>query len=63
MEGPTVVLEVMTFAPSGEQLGVRRLPENDYFIWTAKLVDVRSDGALVQFLPQRDQARLNYFAN
>jgi hypothetical protein len=63
LEGATVVLEVVTFASSGEQLGVRHLPENDYFIWTAKLVDVRSDGALVQFLPQRDQARLNYFAN
>jgi hypothetical protein len=63
LEGSAIVLEVVTFSPSGEQLNVIRLPENDYFIWTARLVAVHSDGALVQFLPQRDQARLNWFAN
>jgi hypothetical protein len=39
------------------------MPENDYAIWTAKLVDVGADGTIVQFLPQRDQAKLNLFVN
>jgi hypothetical protein len=39
------------------------MPENDYALWTAKLVDVRPDGTIVQFLPQREQAKLNLFTN
>jgi hypothetical protein len=63
LEGTNIVLEVLAFSPSGEQLATTRMPENDYVIWTAKLVDVRADGAIVQFLPQRDQAKLNLFTN
>lgn len=59
----TIVLEVLAFNPGGELLGATRMPENDYAIWTAKLVDVRADGTIVQFLPQHDQAQLNLFAN
>ena len=58
-----IVLEVLAFSPTGEQLATTRMPENDYAVWTAKLVDVRADGTIVQFLPQRDQARLNLFTN
>ena len=58
-----IVLEVLSFALTGQQIGVTRMPENDYFAWTAKLVDVRPDGAIVQFLPQREQAKLNLFTN
>ncbi len=63
LAGANIVLEVLVFSPAGEQLAVRRMPENDYAIWTAKLVDVRTDGTIVQFLPQHDQAKLNLFAN
>jgi len=37
------------------------MPENNYAIWTTKLVDICPDGAIVQFLPQRDRAKLNFF--
>ncbi len=63
LEGKRIVLEVLTFDAAGQRLGTTPLPENDYAIWTAKLVDVRGDGAIVQFLPQKDQARLNLFTN
>jgi sugar lactone lactonase YvrE len=63
LEGKKVVLEVLAFGPTGEKLSTTRMPENDYFIWTSKLVDVRGDGTIVQFLPERDQAKLNLFTN
>lgn len=63
LEGDRVVLEVLTFSAAGERLAVTLMPENDYAIWTAKLVNVRGDGTLVQFLPQQEQARLNLFAD
>jgi len=58
-----IVLEVLAFSPAGEPLTAARMPENDYALWTAKLVDVRADGTIVQFLPQREQAKLNLFLN
>ena len=63
VDGSGIALEVLAFSSVGELLAVTRMPENDYAIWTAKLVDVRADGAIVQFLPQRDQAKLNLFTN
>jgi hypothetical protein len=63
LEGTKIVLEVLAFSPAGEHLGTTRMPENDYAVWTAKLVDVRTDGTIVQFLPQHDQAKLNLFTN
>ena len=62
-EGTSIVLEVLTFSPAGELLATTQMPENDYALWTAKLVDVRPDGTIVQFLPQREQAKLNLFTN
>jgi hypothetical protein len=58
-----VVLEVVAFGPKGEPLATTCIPENDYAVWTTKLLDVRPDGTLVQFIPQQDQAKLNLFAN
>jgi hypothetical protein len=63
LAGTAIALEVLAFSPTGEPLTTTRMPENDYAIWTAKLVDVASDGTIVQFLPQRGQAKLNLFAN
>ena len=63
MEGSKIALEVLVFSPAGVHLGTTRMPENDYAVWTAKLVEVGTDGTIVQFLPQRDQAKLNLFAD
>lgn len=62
-DGDRIALEVLMFNAAGGLLSATPLPENDYAIWTAKLVDVRGDGTIVQFLPQKDQARLNLFTN
>jgi hypothetical protein len=62
LAGAKIVLEVLAFSPAGEQLSATPMPENNYAIWTAKLVDVGADGTIVQFLPQQDQAKLNFFA-
>jgi sugar lactone lactonase YvrE len=63
MDGTRIAMEVLAFSPNGEPLAATRMPENDYAVWTAKLVDIGSDGTIVQFLPQRNQAKLNVFAN
>ena len=61
--GTRIVVDVLAFSPAGELLATTRLPQNDYVIWTTKLVDVGASGTIVQFLPQREQARLNLFLN
>jgi hypothetical protein len=63
LAGSDILLEVLAFSPAGEQLGVTRMPESGSPIWTAKAVDVRGDGTIVQFLPQWDQAKINLFTN
>ena len=63
LAGTNIALEVLTFSPTGELAGTTRMPKNDYVFWTTKLVDVQTDGTIVQFLPQQDQAELNLFAN
>ena len=57
-----IVLEVLAFNRGGGLESTTRMAENDYAIWTAKLVDVKADGTLVQFLPQREQAKLYFYA-
>ncbi len=56
-----VVLEVLVFGPEGQRLGSIALPENDYALWTAKLVEARADGTLVQFLPAEAAASLSLY--
>ena len=62
LDGKNIVLEVLAFAAGGEPLGATRMPQNDYAIWTSKLVDVAADGTIVQFLPEQEQAQINLFA-
>jgi hypothetical protein len=63
LDGIHIALEVLAFSPTGEPLAATRMPENDYAVWTAKLVDVGTDGTIVQFLPQHGQAKLNLFTH
>lgn len=62
IDGTGIVLEVVAFNSSGQQVSATTMPENDYALWTAKLVDVGADGTIVQFLPQQERAKLNLFA-
>jgi hypothetical protein len=63
LEAGGVALGVIAFTPEGRPVRTLRLPENDYALWTARLLDVQPDGTLVQFLPQREQAKLYRFVN
>jgi sugar lactone lactonase YvrE len=63
LEAGGVALGVIAFTPEGRLVRTLRLPENDYALWTARLLDVQPDGTLVQFLPQREQAKLYRFVN
>lgn len=63
LEDGAVALGVMTFDPGGQALRAFRVPENDYALWTAKLLEVQPDGTLVQFLPQREQVKIYRFVN
>jgi len=57
-DGTAVALEVRKFDLTGQQVGSTRIQETDYALGTTKLLGVRHDGAIVQFLPQNDQAKL-----
>jgi hypothetical protein len=58
-EQNNVVLEVKIFDSGGTFLATTSIPENDYAFWTPKLLMIRrSDGAIVQFLPEATQAKL-----
>jgi len=57
----SVVLEVCALNAAGELLAVTKMPENDYALWTTKLLGVTPDGGIVQFLPQGIHAKLNVF--
>jgi len=62
LAGESVALEVCALNATGELLAVIRMPENNYALWTTKLVAVRPDGGIVQFLPQGGHAKLTLFS-
>jgi hypothetical protein len=51
----------MVFGSDGNLAETTTLPENDYSIWTTKLVDVADNGTIVQFLPGENHASLSLF--
>lgn len=54
-----VGLEVRKINPSGETVSVILIPENDYFVWTSRLLFVDEKGKIYQVLPKRDFVRVN----
>ena len=54
-----VSLELIGFDPTGIPFERTRLLDNDYAIWTAKLIDSSSDGQVIQFVPGEENAKLN----
>jgi len=60
-DGTAIALEVQKFDMKGQLLATTRMPETDYALGTIKLLDVGNDGAIVQFLPQNNQAKLQMF--
>ncbi|MGQ9617371.1 MAG: hypothetical protein ACUVUG_00235 [Candidatus Aminicenantia bacterium] len=54
-----VGLEVRKISQSGETLSVLQIPENDYFVWTSRLLYVDEKGTVYQVLPKRDFVKIN----
>jgi hypothetical protein len=54
-----VGLEVLKLNPSGDLIDVVPIPENDYFIWTSRLLFVDDRGWIYQVLPKRDFVKIN----
>ena len=62
IESQRVILEARQINAFGSPSGVVRILENDYASWTAKLLDVTSDGSIVQMLPQVGRTKVNVFS-
>ena len=61
VEDEEIVLEVNKFGPNGSFLCTVLIPENDYKIWSVKLLSVDENGHIWQLLPEIEKARLNVF--
>lgn len=54
-----VGLEVIKINRRGETIFMLNIPENDYFLWTSRLLYVNERGWIYQVLPKRDFVRVN----
>ncbi len=54
-----VSLKVLRLKPSGKLTGDYTIPENDYFVWTARLLDIDGNGNIYQILPAKDHLEIN----
>ncbi len=54
-----VNLLVLKFSPDGKLIGEYKIPHNDYFVWTARLLDIDEEGNLYQVLPAEDRLEIN----
>jgi len=57
-----VGLEVAKLNKEGETVAVLPIPENDYFVWTSRLLFVDEAGWIYQVLPQRERVKVNVWA-
>lgn len=54
-----VNLIVLKFDSNGHLQGRYRIPHNDYFVWTSRLLDIDEDGNIYQVLPAKDRLEIN----
>ncbi len=54
-----VHLKVLKFRSSGKLIGEYTIPENDYFVWTARLLDIDDEGNIYQVLPKENYLVIN----
>jgi hypothetical protein len=59
LDSGKVSLELIGIGPDGEARERTPLSDNDYAIWTAKLIDSDPDGRIIQFVPGEENAKLN----
>lgn len=54
-----VDLRVLKFNSEGTLIGNYKIPHNDYFVWTARLLDIDYKGNIYQVLPAKDRLEVN----
>ncbi len=54
-----VYLKVLKFKENGTLVGNYTIPKNDYFVWTARLLDIDENGEIYQVLPGEDHIEIN----
>jgi hypothetical protein len=50
----SIELLVLKFDKDGKLLETLTIPENNYYLWTSRLLYVDSDGRVYQMLPQKE---------
>ena len=60
-ENNIILLEVQKYNSSGNLLCSVLIPENEYKIWSVKLLSIDKSGSIWQLFPQTEKARLNIF--
>ena len=63
LENEALILEVQKFNARGDYLTSIRIPENNYQLWSVKLLAVDEKGTVHQFLPTRDKGKLTSFGS
>jgi hypothetical protein len=59
LESGRVSLELIGVGADGALVERTGLPDNDYAIWTAKLIESSPEGQIIQFVPGEENAKLN----
>lgn len=54
-----VGLEVVRLTAAGEKVIAIPIPENDYYVWTSRLLFVDKNGAIYQVLPAKSKVKIN----
>jgi len=54
-----VGLEVIKLNNEGEKIATLKVPENDYYIWTSRLLFVDTEGRIYQVIPKKDCLKIN----
>ncbi|KJU85669.1 hypothetical protein MBAV_002137 [Candidatus Magnetobacterium bavaricum] len=61
VENHTLILEVHQFDKGGNLVETLRIPNNDYYYWSDKLISVSDSGDIYQLMPGKDKATLNVY--
>ncbi|MBV6340232.1 FG-GAP-like repeat-containing protein [Candidatus Magnetobacterium casense] len=61
IKNDSIILEVHQFSKEGKLIETLKIPGNEYFYWTVKLVSVSDRGDIYQFMPGKDKAKLNVY--
>ncbi|MGB9823982.1 MAG: hypothetical protein ACPLN0_04435 [Candidatus Hydrothermia bacterium] len=55
----SIELQVLKFDKEGKLVETLTIPENNYYLWTSRLLYVDSDGRVYQMLPLKEMLKIN----